>query len=90
VINILACPHRKRAIGLADRILETGFAGATYGGRYTPADIHAARAEMLLRAGRCVAEVDRRNRQMAEDANAFVRLTEDFIAGHPLALRGDA
>lgn len=90
MINILAAAPRNRAIRLADRILETGLADATFGGRHSLAEVHAARAEMVLRAGRCVAEVDRRHRQMAEDAQAFIRLTEDFIAGHPLALRGDA
>ena len=88
MINILANAHRARGIALADRLLSDRPADPTFGGRYTQADVHAARAEMVLRAGRCVAEVERRRRQMAEDAQAFIRLTEEFIAGHPLALGG--
>lgn len=86
MINILASSHRARAINLADRILENLPADPTFGGRYTQADVHNARAEIVLRAGQCVAEVDRIHRQMAEDAHEFVRLTNDYLAGHPLAL----
>lgn len=88
MINVLATPQRARAISLANRILETLPTDPTFRNRYSQAEVHAARAEMVLRAGRCVAEVDRRHRQMAEDAQAFIGLTEEFVARHPLALSG--
>lgn len=89
MINILAAPQRRHAIRLADTILETRPADPTFGGRFTKADVHAARAEMLLRAGQCLAEGDRLQRQSIEQAQAFIKLTNDFIAGHPLALGGE-
>lgn len=90
MINILAAPQRRHAIGLADLILESRPADPTIGGRFTPAEVHAARAEMVLRAGQCLAEGDRLQRQLIEQAQAFIKLTNDFIAGHPLALGGEA
>ena len=88
MINILATPHRARAIDLADLILQHLPADQTFGGHFSMTDVHAAHAEMVLRAGRCVAEVDRLQHQMAEDAKDFIRLTEEFIANHPLTLGG--
>jgi len=88
VINALATPHRARAIDLADLILQHRPADPTFGGHFSTSEVHAAYAEMLLRARRCVAEVDRIQHRMAEDAKDFIRLTEEFIANHPLALAG--
>lgn len=86
MINVLSTSRRRHAIKLADRLLQSETLDPSLLAHASQTQIHHARAEMVLRAGQCVAEVDRRHRQMISDAQDFVRLTKDYIASHPLAL----
>lgn len=89
MINIVAPSHRVRGIALADRLLAELPADPTFGGRYSDADVQAARSELTRRRGIAGAAIERIRQQMHEDARAFVELTEEFIASNPPMLRGE-
>ena len=88
MINILAPAHHRRAVALADLIYEKAPADPSFGGRYSGSEIAAARAELERRrdeVGRNIAGI---RAKMHADAQAFLDLTEEWIASNPPALRG--
>lgn len=89
MISILSAPRRARGIALADRLLADLPADPTFGGRYSEADVQAARSELTRRRDIAGANIVRIRQQMHEDARAFIDLTEKFIASNPPMLRGD-